>query len=35
MAWGKDYTAPALLAGLWNFINMMDILTVYDVDELF
>jgi hypothetical protein len=35
MAWGKDYTAPALLAGLWNFISMMDILTVYDVDELF
>lgn len=35
MAWGKDYTAPALLAGLWNFISMLDILTVYDVDELF
>lgn len=35
MAWGKDYTAPALLAGLWNFLSMIDILTVYDVDELF
>jgi hypothetical protein len=32
MAWD---TAPALLAGLWNFLSMMDILTVYDVDELF
>lgn len=35
MEWGKDYTAPALLAGLWNFLQMMDILTVYDIDELF
>ncbi|MDQ7046175.1 MAG: transposase [Sulfurovum sp.] len=35
MEWGKDYTAPALLAGLWNFLQMMDILTVYNVDDLF
>jgi len=35
MEWGKDYTAPALLAGLWNFLQMMEVLTVYDVDELF
>lgn len=35
MEWGKDYTAPALLAGLWNFLQMMEVLTLYDVDDLF
>ena len=35
MEWGKDYTAPALLAALWNFLQMMEVLTLYDVDELF
>ena len=35
MEWGKDDTAPALLAGLWNFLQMMEVLTLYDIDELF
>lgn len=35
MEWGKDETAPALLAGLWNFLQMMEVLTLYDIDELF
>lgn len=35
MEWGKDYTAPALLAGLWNFLQMMDLLTLYDTEQLF
>ena len=35
MEWGKDSTAPALLAGLWNFLQMMEVLTLYDIDELF
>ncbi len=35
MEWGKNDTAPALLAGLWNFLQMMEVLTIYDIDELF
>lgn len=35
MEWGKDDTAPALLAGLWNFLQMLEVLAIYDIDELF
>jgi len=32
---GKDYTAPALLAGLWVFMKIMNLLKIYDVEKLF
>jgi len=32
---GKEYTAPALLAGLWVFMKMMNVLKIYDVEKLF
>jgi len=32
---GKEYTTPALLAGLWVFLKMMNVLEIYDVDKLF
>ncbi|MCK5855400.1 MAG: hypothetical protein KAG56_09270, partial [Sulfurovaceae bacterium] len=31
----KDYTTPALLAGLWVFMKMMNVLAIYDVEALF
>ena len=31
----KEYTTPALLAGLWVFMKMMNILAIYDVEALF
>jgi len=32
---GKEYTAPALLTGLWVFMKMMNVLKIYDVEKLF
>jgi len=32
---GKEYTTPALLAGLWVFMKMMNVLKLYDVEALF
>ena len=32
---GKEYTTPALLAGLWVFMKMMNVLNIYDVEALF
>ena len=32
---GKEYTAPALLAGLWVFLKMMNVLKIYDIEKLF
>ena len=32
---GKISTSPALLAGIWSFFSMMDILELYDIKELF
>ena len=34
MHYGKKYTAPALLAGFWVLLSMVDILETYDVDTL-
>jgi hypothetical protein len=34
MAWGKSYTEPALLAGLWVLLAMLALLEHYDLDEL-
>jgi len=31
----KEYTTPALLAGLWVFMKMMNVLKIYDVESLF
>jgi len=31
----KEYTTPALLAGLWVFMKMMNVLAIYDVEALF
>jgi len=31
----KEYTTPALLAGLWVFMKMMNVLAIYDVETLF
>jgi hypothetical protein len=31
----KEYTTPALLAGLWVFMKMMNVLKIYDVEALF
>ncbi|WP_151900581.1 hypothetical protein [Sulfurimonas hydrogeniphila] len=30
----KISTSPALLAGLWNFFSAMDMLELYDIEEL-
>ena len=35
MEYGKEYTLPALLSGLWVFLRMMDILENFSVDELY
>jgi len=34
MKWGVSYTYPALLAGLWPLLAMLDVLQHYEVDEL-
>jgi hypothetical protein len=34
MAWGKDHTAPALLAGLWVLLAMLEALDHHSVEEL-
>ena len=34
MEWGKEHTAPALLAGLWVLLAMLDLLEHYDLEEL-
>ena len=34
MAWGKLFTNPALLAGLWVFISMQEVLNCYSPEEL-
>jgi len=31
----KKYTTPAILAGLWVFMKMMNVLAIYDVETLF
>jgi len=31
----KEYTTPALLAGLWVFMKMMNVLAIYDIETLF
>jgi len=34
MKYGVDYTEPALLAGLWVLLQMLELLEHYDLDEL-
>jgi hypothetical protein len=34
MHWGKRYTEPALLAGLWVLLAMLDLLEHYDLQDL-
>lgn len=34
MKWGKGHTAPALLAGLWVLLSMLEVLEHHDLDEL-
>jgi len=34
MAWGKSFTNPALLAGLWVFLSMQEVLNCYSPEEL-
>jgi hypothetical protein len=34
MAWGKSHTDPALLAGLWILLSMLELLKHHDLDEL-
>lgn len=34
MKYGKTYTAPAILAGLWTYLSMLDALDLYNPDEL-
>ena len=34
MEWGKSFTNPALLAGLWVFLSMQEVLDCYSPDEL-
>lgn len=34
MKWGVAYTHPALLAGLWVLLTMLDVLQHYEVDQL-
>jgi hypothetical protein len=34
MRWGKTFTMPALLAGLWLLLSMLSVLEEYDVDHL-
>ncbi|MDO9169661.1 MAG: hypothetical protein Q7U18_11340 [Methylobacter sp.] len=34
MKWGKSFTNPALLAGLWVFLSMQEVLECYSSEEL-
>ena len=34
MKWGKSFTNPALLAGLWVFLSMQEVLDCYSPEEL-
>jgi hypothetical protein len=34
MKWGKEFTEPALLAGMWVLLAMLDVLEQHDVAEL-
>ncbi|MEI6336620.1 MAG: transposase [Methylococcaceae bacterium] len=34
MKWGKSFTNPALLAGLWVFISMQEVLDFYSPEEI-
>src|SRR5262249_18970913 len=34
MKWGKPFTWPALLAGLWVLLTMLEVLEYYDLAEL-
>ena len=34
MRWGRDHTAPALLAGLWVLLAMLAALEQHSVEEL-
>jgi hypothetical protein len=34
MKWGKEFTEPALLAGMWVLLAMLDVLQQHDVAEL-
>jgi hypothetical protein len=34
MQWGKSHTDPALLAGLWVLLSMLELLKHHDLDEL-
>jgi len=31
----KEFTTPALLSGLWVFMKMMNVLSIYDIESLF
>jgi hypothetical protein len=35
MEYGKRFTTPALLAGLWNLLMSLHVLETYDLDELY
>ena len=34
MKWGVEFTNPALLAGLWVFLSMLEVMESYSADEL-
>jgi hypothetical protein len=34
MKWGRPYTAPALLAGLWTLLSMLSLLDHYNLRDL-
>jgi len=34
MKWGKSFTNPALLSGLWVFLSMQEVLDCYSSEEL-
>jgi len=35
MKWGVEFTNPALLAGLWVFLSMLEVMESYSLEELF
>ena len=34
MSYGTDFTYPALFAGLWSFLSMMELMEIYDAKDL-
>jgi len=34
MKWGMEFTNPALLAGLWVFLSMLEVMESYSLEEL-